>query len=331
MAKWAGGIQKGASQPWLTDPFLGAKQFLNRRRRLTFYESEVGVISGITPIAPAIPCKDRVKATRSGLLRPAITSSSISKANLVAFRKRVSPRAVSSIVYRRLSLRSSTRAIAWSALSSSRLVTIALGTRPSALPNSCWDIGGNAWRAARSPQCFGRSPRGAILSAKPSVIALPILLSKNPVVRKSGLVSRAFILYLVRMILAKNDSRVFWICAFVTILSFIISAGFAVANVATHGLGDTSALYGASRSIPILLVAIVAAVRRSNLGVATVALIMTFVQVGDAMVGVLAHDTSKTLGPLILALATAITLVWLLRKYNESSAKVPYSQEGILP
>jgi hypothetical protein len=133
------------------------------------------------------------------------------------------------------------------------------------------------------------------------------------------------------MILAKNDSRVFWICAFVTILSSIISAGFAVANVATHGLGDTSALYGASRSIPILLVAIVAAVRRSNLGVATVSLIMTLVQLGDAMVGVLAHDTSKTLGPLILALATAITLVWLLRKYNESSAKVPYSQEGILP
>ena len=127
------------------------------------------------------------------------------------------------------------------------------------------------------------------------------------------------------MILAKNDSRVFWICAFVTILSSIISAGFSVANVATHGLGDISALYGASRSIPILLVAIIAAVRRSNLGVATVSLIMTLVQLGDTMVGALAHDTSKTLGPLILALATAITLVRLLRNYSGSSANVPCS------
>ena len=71
-----------------------------------------------------------------------------------------------------------------------------------------------------------------------------------------------------------------------------------------------------------------AAVRRSTLGVATVSLIMTLVQLGDTMVGVLAHDTSKTLGPLILALATAITLVRLLRKYNESSANVPQSQAG---
>jgi len=73
----------------------------------------------------------------------------------------------------------------------------------------------------------------------------------------------------------------------------------------------------------------VAAVRRSNLGVATVSLIMTLVQLGDAMVGVLAHDTSKTLGPLILALATALTLVRLIRKYNETSANVPYSPEEV--
>ena len=133
------------------------------------------------------------------------------------------------------------------------------------------------------------------------------------------------------MILTKNDSRAFWICSFVTILSSVISAGFSVANVASHGLGDISALYGASRSLPILLVAIVAAVRRSTLGVATVSLIMTLVQLGDTMVGVLAHDTSKTLGPLILALATAITLVRLLQKYNQSSANEPYSQTGVQP
>lgn len=130
------------------------------------------------------------------------------------------------------------------------------------------------------------------------------------------------------MILSENYSRAFWIGSFVAILSASISAGFSVANVATHGLGDTSALYGASRSISILLVAMVAAVSRSTLGVATVSLIMTVVQLGDAMVGVLAHDTSKTLGPLILALATAITLVRLLRKYNESPTKARYSQAG---
>jgi hypothetical protein len=130
------------------------------------------------------------------------------------------------------------------------------------------------------------------------------------------------------MILSENYSRAFWIGSFVAILSASISAGFSVANVATHGLGDTSALYGASRSISILLVAMVAAVSRSTLGVATVSLIMTIVQLGDAMVGVLAHDTSKTLGPLILALATAITLVRLLRKYNESPTKARYSQAG---
>ena len=64
----------------------------------------------------------------------------------------------------------------------------------------------------------------------------------------------------------------------------------------------------------------VAAVRRSKLGVVTVALIMTLVQLGDTVVGVFAHDTGKTVGPLILALATAITLVRLLGKQNDSSA-----------
>lgn len=122
------------------------------------------------------------------------------------------------------------------------------------------------------------------------------------------------------MILYKNDSRAFWICSFVAILSSIISAGFSVAYVVSLGMGDSLALYGASRSLSILLVAIVVAVRRSELGVATVSLIMTLVQLGDAMVGVLAHDTFETVGPLILALATAISLVRLLGKYNQSSA-----------
>jgi ABC-type enterochelin transport system permease subunit len=136
------------------------------------------------------------------------------------------------------------------------------------------------------------------------------------------------ILYKNEMILSKNESRAFWIAAFVAILSASISAGFSVANVATQGMGDISALYGVSRSLAILLVALVAAVRRSKLGVATVSLIMTLVQLGDTIVGVLAGDTLKTIGPLILALGTAITLVLLLGKYNESSTDVPYSPEG---
>lgn len=96
-------------------------------------------------------------------------------------------------------------------------------------------------------------------------------------------------------------------------------------SVVAHGIGNILALYGASRSLSILVVAVGAAVLRSKSSIAAMALVMTLVQLGDAIVGVLSHDTSKTIGPLILAFATSVTLVTLLRTSKDGSPNAPYS------
>src|SRR5712675_1578502 len=114
--------------------------------------------------------------------------------------------------------------------------------------------------------------------------------------------------HLLRMILSGNKNRAFWICAAMTILNAMVSAGFAVATV-VQDPGNSPALYALSRSLSLFAVGIGAAVFKSKPSVAALAIAMVLVQLADTGIGIVVHDASKTFGPLFLALATLAALV----------------------
>lgn len=116
------------------------------------------------------------------------------------------------------------------------------------------------------------------------------------------------------MVLDAHDSRIPRLCLTITGVSALTSLGFSLnAVLATRGL-DVYALYAASRSIALALVLAALAYRRSRSGVLVLAVILAVVQALDSVVGGVTHDLGKTLGPLILSIATFGSLALALRK-----------------
>jgi hypothetical protein len=85
--------------------------------------------------------------------------------------------------------------------------------------------------------------------------------------------------------------------------------------------GGVYAMYGASRSIALVLAVVTMLYLRSPVGVAAMALTMVMVQVFDALIGALSRDTMKTIGPLVLAVATLLSLLPLLRDIRNRSVQ----------
>ena len=94
------------------------------------------------------------------------------------------------------------------------------------------------------------------------------------------------------MIPTENRSRAFWICAIVTNLNALVSAGFSVARLLGPEGGEV-ALYAASRSVALLLVVLGVASLHSRAGVAALACVMGLVQLFDTGIGVLAHELGQ--------------------------------------
>jgi hypothetical protein len=94
---------------------------------------------------------------------------------------------------------------------------------------------------------------------------------------------------------------------------------FSIAAVIASG--GVYAMYGASRSIALVLVIAAVLIFRSPVGVTAMALTMALVQIFDAGIGVLSHDAMKTIGPLVLAVATLLSLLPLLRGIRDSSIR----------
>jgi len=88
----------------------------------------------------------------------------------------------------------------------------------------------------------------------------------------------------------------FWVCAAFTVLSAAVSAGFSLLSLRMVS-GHEYALYAASRSIALVLVAVFAMTSRSRGGVAALAVAMTLVQFFDAIVGFLLHDPGRAYTP----------------------------------
>jgi hypothetical protein len=98
--------------------------------------------------------------------------------------------------------------------------------------------------------------------------------------------------------------RWYSICAGITILSAVVSAGFSIAAVVESTRNDVLGWYALSRSAALLLAAIVAISRKQKSGLAVIAVAMGLVQLFDAVIGFHAHIPAKTYGPLAFALIT---------------------------
>ncbi|GAA1938017.1 hypothetical protein [Agromyces allii] len=105
----------------------------------------------------------------------------------------------------------------------------------------------------------------------------------------------------------------YWICYAVTLISAAVSVTFAIIAVIDGGLEATDALYATSRSIALVVLALVAPLFRSDAALLTVAVAMTIVQGIDTYIGALQGDVAKTVGPVVLCLATIVAATFLAR------------------
>ncbi len=112
----------------------------------------------------------------------------------------------------------------------------------------------------------------------------------------------------------------FWLCALVTVLSALISMGFCVAALSSSGDAHTDALRAAGRGGSLALASVLVVVMRSRAALVVVALAMSLVQASDAVIGASDHDTSRTVGPALIALATLASLGFLLKSAPRRAA-----------
>ncbi|MFC5788496.1 hypothetical protein EDM22_03415 [Agromyces tardus] len=105
----------------------------------------------------------------------------------------------------------------------------------------------------------------------------------------------------------------FWICYAVTVISAGVSVTFSVLAVVDGGLEATDALYAASRSTALVVLALVAPLFRSDDALLAIAAAMTIVQGIDTFVGAVQGDVAKTVGPAVLCLVTIVAATFLAR------------------
>ena len=115
-------------------------------------------------------------------------------------------------------------------------------------------------------------------------------------------------------------TRRFLTCAIVTTVSALVSASFSVVGLFGPSSGGGFERYAASRSIAVLIAVLCCIVSRSRDAIAAVALVMSLVQAFDGLIGVLAHDPTKTYGPFAFALINFAALVWLLSSPRDGGA-----------
>jgi hypothetical protein len=111
----------------------------------------------------------------------------------------------------------------------------------------------------------------------------------------------------------------FWSCTAMTLLSASVSATYSLLSLLGHGESGSLARYAASRSVALLLTILIAVAIRSRVAIAFLGIAMTIVQAFDGVIGVLAHDPSKTYGPFAFALLNALSVAWLAREQESAT------------
>jgi hypothetical protein len=110
----------------------------------------------------------------------------------------------------------------------------------------------------------------------------------------------------------------------ITVLNVIVCSGFTIAGVVSPasflGTGyvpnDASmvfALYAAARTIPLTILVLIAALRRSTRTLVVLGILAGSVQLLDAFIGMFQHDPQKTFGPFGIAILQACAVVILHR------------------
>ena len=105
----------------------------------------------------------------------------------------------------------------------------------------------------------------------------------------------------------------FWICYAVTVISAGVSVTYSVLAVIDGGLEASDALYATSRSVALVVVALVAPMFRSDAGLLIIAVAMTIVQGIDSFIGAVQGDVAKTVGPAVLCIVTIVAATVLAR------------------
>ncbi len=105
----------------------------------------------------------------------------------------------------------------------------------------------------------------------------------------------------------------FWICAGLTLISALVSAGYATAAWrAASAESRVPSMYALARSVALVVVAVIGLFSASVAFVAAAALAMIIVQGLDAVIGVFIRDRVKTIGPAITSLVNVAALIWML-------------------
>lgn len=108
-------------------------------------------------------------------------------------------------------------------------------------------------------------------------------------------------------------SAAYWICAVVTVISALVSAGYAVAGLSSAPVdGRVASMYALARSAALVVVAVAGLFVASTGFVVAAAVAMIVVQGLDAVIGVRISNRIKTIGPALTALANLAALLWLL-------------------
>jgi len=105
-----------------------------------------------------------------------------------------------------------------------------------------------------------------------------------------------------------------------TCTSALVSAGFSVVAMLAPA-APVTAFYAGARSLPMAVVVLWLAWRRSRAGMVTMGALLALVQASDAVVGVAQKDAGKTIGPAVLALATALS-AGVLARHSRAAVNV---------
>ncbi|WP_395245395.1 hypothetical protein ACGGZK_06190 [Agromyces sp. MMS24-K17] len=106
----------------------------------------------------------------------------------------------------------------------------------------------------------------------------------------------------------------FWICYSLTLVSAIVSVWYSVADViAVGGFEEAGPWYAASRSVAIVVVALIAPLFRSDDALLAIAVVLTVVQGIDAFIGATQGDVVRTVVPAVLCLVTIVGATFLAR------------------
>jgi hypothetical protein len=122
--------------------------------------------------------------------------------------------------------------------------------------------------------------------------------------------------------------KTMWLASLVTAINVLVAAGFSIAGLispqAVLPTGDVPteasslfAMYAAARTIPLALITLAAIYSRATSALLILGTLAGVIQLLDAAIGLLQHDTGKFAGPLLIAIVQFSVLLLLNSSHND--------------